>query len=103
MRADGEAARAVKPCAEVQVCDLDREAGLLVGVDGRSFREVATNLWAPVDGVQDLIYLGTGRHGAGITLKPLFMLIDGAWRNVTTGRLAPLSTLPGAQPFDEGR
>lgn len=80
-------ARAV---AEVAVCDMDAKASLLIGVDGRRFEEVKTNLWMPVEGARDTAYLGTGRHGGGIVLKPLYVALDGSWRNVTTGREAPL-------------
>ena len=89
------AAHVVRPAkaravAEVAVCDMDAKASLLIGVDGRRFKEVKTNLWMPIEGVRDTAYLGPGRHGGGIVLKPLYVALDGSWRNVTTGREAPL-------------
>lgn len=76
---------------EVPICDIDRAATQLVDGEGRRYREVATNLWIEaVPGTFfDVVYLGTGRHGGGIVLRPLFAKEDGRWRNVSTGALAP--------------
>ena len=36
-----------------------------------------------------IAYLGTGKHGDGIVLRPLFYESGGIWKNATTGREAP--------------
>lgn len=78
--------------AEVPICDMDRERFLLVDFDGRRYHEVKTNLWAEADNeARDIVYLGTGRHGGGIVLKPLFVKTNGLWINATTGREAPVN------------
>ncbi|WP_158539764.1 hypothetical protein [Gordonibacter sp. 28C] len=78
---------------EVSVRDMDHERSLLIGIDDRAYREVETNIWAAGE-VPDVLYLGTGRHGGGIVLRPLYVLADGTWLNVSTGRTAPFDTLP---------
>lgn len=75
---------------DVLVCAMDREANLLFGEDGRTYCEVHPNLWAPRDAFAcDVVYLGTSRHGSAIILKPLFVKMEHAWRNVISGRPAP--------------
>ena len=78
---------------EVPVCDMDWEHSLLIGTDGRAYREIETNIWA-ASATPDVLYLGTGRHGGGIVLRPLYVQICGTWLNVSTGRTAPFNTLP---------
>lgn len=73
---------------EVPICDMQSVGSLLEGVDGRTFREIATNIWANVEGGDGVVYLGTGRHGGGIVLRPLFVMLDGVWVNASTGKEA---------------
>ncbi|MGN0078302.1 MAG: GAF domain-containing sensor histidine kinase [Coriobacteriales bacterium] len=40
-------------------------------------------------GAAEVAYLGTGRHGGGIILRPLFIKESGSWVNATTGKEAP--------------
>ena len=76
--------------AEVAVRDMDQQKSLIIGVDERVYHEVATNIWAAeAERDCEVAYLGTGRHGGGIVLRPLFLKIDGAWYNASTGREAP--------------
>ena len=77
---------------EVGVVDMDRAGKRLVGIDGRTYHEVGFNVWVDTAlsrEAADVVYLGTGRHGGGVTLRPLFYKADGAWYNFTTGRRAP--------------
>lgn len=74
---------------EVPICDMDSEANVLIGPDGRAFVEVETNIWVDRDRFERVAYLGTGRHGGGIVLRPMFVKTEGVWKNVTTGREAP--------------
>lgn len=75
---------------EVPIRDMDRSQSLLVDERGRRYHEINTNIWARTDGgLRDVVYLGTGRHGGGITLRPLYVKVEGVWRNATTGREAP--------------
>lgn len=74
---------------EVPICDMESDANLLYGVDGRVFCEVETNIWANRNRREGVAYLGTGRHGGGIVLRPLFVEIDGEWFNATTGKPTP--------------
>lgn len=82
--------------AEVPIRDMDREAFLLYGWDGRAFREVGTNIFAEVDERHsDAVYLSTGKHGGGITLRPLYIRVNGDWLNASTGHKAPPGMLDG--------
>lgn len=75
---------------EVAVCGIDRERGLLLGADGQAFREWEPNTWV-VAGEEHpgVVYLGTGRHGGGIVLRPLFVRDVAGWRNASTGARPP--------------
>lgn len=77
---------------EVAVVDVNGAAKRLIGANGRTYHEIETNIWAdtpPEEGESDVVFLGTSRHGGGIVLRPLYLCIDGTWRNATTGREAP--------------
>lgn len=80
----------VTRASEVGVVSIDRARGVLVGSDGRRYREWEPNTWA-VDGEDSpqVVYLGTGRHAGGIVLRPLFVYAAGEWVNATTGKPAP--------------
>lgn len=75
--------------SEVPICDMENSGPLLTGIDGRSFYEVDTNIWADAEHDEGVMYLGTGRHGGGIVLRPLFVRMGDAWLNATTGKDAP--------------
>ena len=80
----------VARAAEVGVVSIDKTRGLLVGSDGRSYREWEPNTWADSGEARpQVVYLGTGRHGGGIVLRPLFVRTSDGWVNATTGRPAP--------------
>lgn len=69
------------------VADMDAAANVLYSSEGTAFQEVHPNIWMhPGDGCA---YLGTGRHGGGITLRLLYVCYEGEWINVETGRPAP--------------
>lgn len=91
------AARTVgKRIAPVAVIDMDRARNVLVGEDGRRYREAESNTWVAVDD-PSVVYLGTGRHGGGIVLRALYVRSGGEWVNATTGKPAPEHvTLPAA-------
>ena len=69
----------------VPICGIDEFPLVLDGADGRRYTEVRGNVWMDVAGEGDVAYVGTSRHGGHITLRPLFVKIDGGWRNATTG------------------
>ncbi len=77
---------------EVPVCAIQNSPLRLIGANGAKFYEANVNVWIEdsEDGA-DVAYLNTGKHGAGATLRPLYLLIDGVWRNATTGEAAPES------------
>lgn len=85
---------------EVPVCSMDAAQGLLHGADGGTYAEVTTNIWMRQDQSQRVAYLGTGRHGGGIILRPLFIREGASWKNATTGAVAPaqlMACLEGGQ------
>ena len=69
----------------VPICGIDEFPLVLDGADGRRYTEVRGNVWMDVAGEGDVAYVGTSRHGGHITLRPLFVKIDGGWRNAMTG------------------
>lgn len=69
------------------VADMDAASNTLFSSDGVGFREVHPNIWMHPGA--DCAYLGTGRHGGGITLRLLYVRFNDAWVNVETGRRAP--------------
>ena len=73
---------------EVPVCGIDEFPVTLTGVDGRRYVEVTGNVWMDVAGTGDVAYVGTSRHGGHIALRPLFVKMDGEWRNALTGKLS---------------
>lgn len=74
---------------EVAICDMDSRTQLLTGVNGCVYREINTNIWVNALEYDGVAYLGTGRHGGGIILRPLFVESDGKWLNASTGAEAP--------------
>ena len=70
---------------EVPVCDMNDGLLTLRGIDGNLYREVDGNIWMPFGGADDVAYVGTSKHGGHMTLRPLFVKVDGIWRNSTTG------------------
>lgn len=80
---------------DVYVRDIDKVLNHLMDARGRRFAEMGANVWGKV-GARDraILYCGTGRHGGGVMLRPLFLRVDeGTWLNATTGRPAPTSLL----------
>ncbi len=82
--------------AEVPICGVEK-GYLLRSADGRVFREIKTNIWmdAAVDTRKtgNIAYLGTGRHGDVIVLRPLFINIEGEWINASTGKKSSFNPL----------
>lgn len=70
---------------EVPVCGMEELPLVLRGTDGERYAEVDGNVWMAIGGRSDVAYVGTSRHGGHMTLRPLFVSVDGAWRNATTG------------------
>lgn len=81
---------------EEPVCGMDYDRITLKDTRGREYVEACTNIWVTgSDDVCNAAYLGCGKHGAGILLRPLFGRIDGQWYNLGTGQPAPEGlTLP---------
>lgn len=76
--------------ADILIAGMDARSNVLIAADGRRFHEVNSNIWK-VRG-EGAAYLGTGRHGGGITLRLLFVKDGDAWYNVETGRPAPFAS-----------
>lgn len=78
---------AVPSSGEIAVADMDYHLSELTGVDGSRFYEITSNLWARFgeDPLQ-VVYLGTGRHGGGIVLRPLYVCSPDGWINVSSGK-----------------
>ncbi len=77
---------------EVWICGIDAAHHQLIDADGNRFEEVETNLWGRVGahGSRRAIYLGTGKHGGGITLRLLYKKNNmNEWVNVFTNCVAP--------------
>lgn len=86
---------------EVGVVDMNGPEKQLIGADGTVYHEVGFNIWADARLSRKearVVYLGTSRHGGGVTLRPLFFKEGGVWYNFTTGRKAPMGD-PFAQAF----
>lgn len=80
--------------APIDICGIDYQRITLTDACGRVFHEAATNLWACDDpSVRQVIYLGTGKHHGGITLRPLFVDCGEGWCNISTGKPAPRGML----------
>ena len=82
--------------ADVPVVDMVKDVRacgdvscVLVGADGSRYREVDTNVWMRDGEAVDAVWVNTGKHGGGITLRPLYVPVEGEWVNVATGRPAP--------------
>lgn len=82
---------------EVPVCDMRSMPLVLHGSDGKSYAEVDGNIWMPLGGEADVAFVGTSRHGGHMTLRPLFVNVDGTWRNTVTGRESDFGQWRGAQ------
>ena len=94
--------------AEIPICGVEK-GYLLRSADGRVFREIKTNIWmdaaADTRKTGNIAYLGTGRHGDVIVLRPLFINIEGEWINASTGKKSsfdPLDTVQNKNDFTEG-
>lgn len=77
---------------EVPVCGMKDGLLMLRGIDGRLYREVDGNIWMPLGGGDDVAYVGTSRHGGHMTLRPLFVKVEGSWRNATTGQVSDFAS-----------
>ena len=82
---------------EVPVCGMESLPLVLHGIDGQRYTEVNGNVWMAIDGASDVAYVGTSRHGGHMTLRPLFVHVDGAWRNTATGRECDFTRWNGAR------
>ena len=82
---------------EVPVCGMEDMPLVLRGVDGNRYREVDGNVWMAVGGEGAVAYVGTSRHGGHMVLRPLFVKINGEWRNLITGKARSLGQ-PGCAP-----
>ena len=71
---------------EVPVCGMEDMPLVLRGVDGNRYIEVDGNVWMAVGGEGDVAYVGTSRHGGHMVLRPLYVMVDGMWRNLVTGK-----------------
>lgn len=79
---------AVPSSGEIAVADMDYQLSELTGVDGSRFYEITSNLWARFgENPPCVVYLGTGRHGGGIVLRPMYVRSsDGSWINTSSGK-----------------
>lgn len=73
--------------SDMLVCGMDAARNNLIVPENRIFCEVNSNVWKEPG--SDAAYLGTGRHGGGITLRLMFVKYEGQWLNVNTGKPAP--------------
>lgn len=72
---------------EVPICGMEDMPLVLRGIDGNRYTEVGGNLWMAIGGDGCVAYVGTSRHGGHMTLRPLLVKLDGAWRNSVTGKV----------------
>lgn len=73
---------------EVQVCGMETSPLVLRGIDGKRYAEVDGNVWMALESPDDVAYIGTSRHGGHMALRPLFVKIDGTWRNAVNGNIS---------------
>ncbi|MBO4353175.1 MAG: hypothetical protein J5818_06765 [Eggerthellaceae bacterium] len=76
---------------EVAVCGIEADPPMLHGVNGCVYLEAEGNIWMSLDEKADVAYVGTCRHAGGVVLRPLFVKVDGVWRNAFTGRESDFS------------
>ncbi len=82
---------------EVPVCGMEDMPLVLRGVDGNWYTEIDGNIWMAVGGEGTVAYVGTSRHGGHMVLRPLYVRIDGTWRNLMTGKARSWDE-PGCAP-----
>ena len=82
---------------EVPVCGMEELPLVLRGVDGNRYTEVDGNIWMAIGGEGSVAYVGTSRHGGHMVLRPLYVMVDGVWRNLITGKARSWDK-PGCAP-----
>lgn len=78
----------------------DKRTGALIAVDGTELCEFWANdsTWVPAGGLENgtVRYLGSSTHAGHIELKALYVMCDGIWYNILTGKpdkaVAPLAS-----------
>lgn len=79
---------------------------VLISVDGSRFIEVESNMWAKVKSEQalpndveihnneqverapfdNILYVSASHHDGGVIVRPLYVLFDEKWINISTGK-----------------
>ena len=72
---------------EITIKTIDPMSLHLVALDGRRYAETEDHSIVRVDGIDPLPvrFYTTASHGGGLTLKPRFVYLDGAWRSAIDG------------------
>ena len=68
----------------VHICSVDYACQILVGEDGREYRELSDSSWIEIGPVREgsVRYWGSGSHAGHINLLPLAYYSDGEWVDV---------------------
>lgn len=74
---------------EIPIKTIDPYRLHLVALDGSRYAEADDHYIVCIDGSDPLPvrYYTTASHGGGLTLKPMFVFLDGAWRSAIDGSI----------------
>ncbi len=72
---------------EITIKTIDPVSLHLIALDGHRYAEREDHTIVRVDGCDPLPvrFYTTASHGGGLTLKPRFVYLDGAWRSAIDG------------------
>lgn len=76
---------------EITVKTIDPVRLHLVALDGTRYAEADDRTIVCVDGTDPVPvrYYTTASHGGGLTLKPRYVFLEGAWRSAIDGSVVP--------------
>ena len=76
---------------EITVKTIDPVRLHLVALDGTRYAEADDRTIVCVDGTNPVPvrYYTTASHGGGLTLKPRYVFLEGAWRSAIDGSVVP--------------
>ena len=86
-----QAFRDFKGVNEITIKTIDPVQLHLIALDGTRYAERDDHFIVCIDGSESLpvCYYTTASHGGGLTLKPRYVFLDGAWRSAVDGSINP--------------
>ena len=87
-----EAFRQAMGVNEITIKTIDPIHLQMVALDGTRYAENEDHTIVCVDGSDPLPvrYYTTASHGGGLTLKPKYVFLDGAWRSALNGSIVAI-------------